>query len=73
MRMPVAAAPLGDTFFPGIGVSASKSSEVALFFPRGEEALDFPPRLSSFREVASPGLYAQCAKFGFSFPPFVFP
>ena len=54
VRMPVAAEPLGDTFFPGLGVSVSKSSEAALFFPRSEEALASPPRLSSLGEVTIP-------------------
>ena len=52
--MPVGARPPGDVFFPGLGISASKFSEAALFFPRGEEALASPPRLSSLGEVTIP-------------------
>ena len=51
MRVPVGARPPGDIFFPDLGISTSKSSEAALFFPRGEEALASSPRLSSLREV----------------------
>ena len=54
VRVPVAAEPPGDTFFPCFGISASKSSEAALFFPRGEEALASPSRLSSIGEVTIP-------------------
>ena len=54
MRVPIGARPPGDVFFPDLGISASKSSEEALFFPRGEEALASSPRLSSLREVTIP-------------------
>ena len=54
MRVPVGARTPGDPFFPNLGISASKSSEAALFFPRGEEALASPPRLSSLGEVTIP-------------------
>ena len=54
VRMPVAAEPLGDTFFPCLGIFVSKSSEAALFFPRGEEALASLSRLSSSGEVTIP-------------------
>ena len=54
VRVPVMAEPPGDDFFPCLGISVSKSSEAALFFPRGEETLDSPPQLSSFVEVVIP-------------------
>ena len=54
VRMPVGAGSPGDTFFPGLGISTSKSSEAALFFPRGEEALASLSRLSSLGAVTIP-------------------
>ena len=54
VRAPFGAGPPGDAFFPCFGISASKSSEAALFFPRGEEALASPLRLSSVGEVIIP-------------------
>ena len=54
MRVPVGARPPRDVFLPGLGISASKSSEAALFFPRGEEALASLSRLSSLGEVTIP-------------------
>ena len=54
MRVPVGTRPSRDAFFPGWGISASKSSEAALFFPRGEEALASLSRLSSLGEVTIP-------------------
>ena len=57
VRTPFGAGPPGEDFFPCLGTSISKSSEAPLFFPRGEEALDSPPRLSSFGEVAIPPVW----------------
>ena len=54
VRVPVGAGAPGDTFFPGLGISASKSSEASLFLPRGEEALASLSRLSSLGEVTIP-------------------
>ena len=54
VRAPVVAEPLGDVFFPCLGVFASKSLEAALFFLRGEETPESPPRFSSFVEVLIP-------------------
>ena len=54
VRVPVGAGAPEDNFFPGLGISASKSSEAALFFPRGEEALASLSRLSSLGEVTIP-------------------
>ena len=59
VRVPVAAEAPGDTFFPCLGVSASKSLEAALFFPHGEEALTSPSRLSSIGEVAIPPVWMR--------------
>ena len=74
VRTPIGAEPPGDTFFPCLGTSVSKSSEAALFFLRGKEALDSPPRLSSYVEVVIyPSLDVQYVKFCFSVLPFVFP
>ena len=61
VRAPVVAEPLGDVFFPCLGVSASKSSEAALFFPRGEEALTSPSLLSSIGDVAIPSVWMRSA------------
>ena len=54
MRVPIGSRPPGDVFFPNLGISASKCSEAALFFLRGEDALASPPRLSSLGEVTVP-------------------
>ena len=59
VRVPVAAEPSGDTFFPCLGISASKSSEAVLFLPHGEEALTSPSRLSSIGEVAIPPVWMR--------------
>ena len=59
MRRPFGAGPPGEAFFPCLGTSVSKSAEAALFFPRGEEALDSPPRLSTFEEVAIPPVWMR--------------
>ena len=59
--VPVAAEPTSETFFPCLGVSAFKSSGAALFFPRGEEALTSPSRLSSIVEVAIRPIYMRSA------------
>ena len=61
VRVPVAAEPSGDVFFPCLGVSASKSSEAALFFPRGEEALASPFLLSSIGWVAISTVWMRSA------------
>ena len=51
-RTPFGAGPPGEGFFPCLDTSASKSSEAALFFPHGEEALASPFLLSSMGGVA---------------------
>ena len=48
------AEPPGDTFFPGLRISVSKSLGVALFFPCGEEALASLSRPSSLGEITIP-------------------
>ena len=54
---PSGAGPPGEVFFPCLGTSASKSSEAALFFQRGEGTLDSPPQLSSFMETVIPSVW----------------
>ena len=66
MRVPVGARTPGDPFFPNLGISASKSSEAALFFPRGEAALTSPPRLSPARMRSVWG--SDFSSFPLSFP-----
>ena len=54
VRVPVGAEPPGDTFFPCLGISVSKSLEAALFFLRGKETSDSPSRFSSSVEKLIP-------------------
>ena len=66
MRVPVGARTPGDPFFPNLGISASKSSEAALFFPRRKAASTSPPRLSPVRMHSVWG--SDLSSFPLSFP-----
>jgi len=54
---PFEAGPPGEPLFPCLGTSVSKSSEAALFFPRGEETWEKPPQLSTFMETVIPPVW----------------
>ena len=66
MRVLVGARTPGDPLFPSLGISASKSSEAALFFPRGEAASTSPLRLSPVRMHSVWG--SDFSSFPLSFP-----